>query len=196
MNKTSGMYEQWIMARSTYLCAGFCPRVISVNTHITQAPNWWSSVWSCWRFPYFGELSHLLRWCKRCSNKTLGKHSISFHHGSYQGFSWLIGLLQSPYYLVSTSSPHPSTTQIWSCFSSKSSGLFLPGARASSQSDELFLVSVSIHYSEQLSNVLLDPRCPVQAGKQQLHKSGWPLVGNEGMKLYMVMMGIHSLIPY
>ena len=23
---------------------------------------------------------------------------------------------------------------------------------------------------------------------------GWPLVGNEGMKLYMVMMGIHSLI--
>ena len=24
----------------------------------------------------------------------------------------------------------------------------------------------------------------------------WPLVGNEGMKLYMVMMGIHSLIPY
>ena len=28
-----------------------------------------------------------------------------------------------------------------------------------------------------------------------LHFSGWPLVGNEGMKLYMVMMGIHSLIP-
>ena len=26
--------------------------------------------------------------------------------------------------------------------------------------------------------------------------SGWPLVGNEGMKLYMVLMGIHSLIPY
>ena len=26
--------------------------------------------------------------------------------------------------------------------------------------------------------------------------SEWPLVGNEGMKPYMVMMGIHSLIPY
>ena len=26
--------------------------------------------------------------------------------------------------------------------------------------------------------------------------SGWPLVGNEGMKPYMVMMGFHSLIPY
>ena len=27
-------------------------------------------------------------------------------------------------------------------------------------------------------------------------KTGWPLVGNEGMKPYMVMMGIHSFIPY
>ena len=26
--------------------------------------------------------------------------------------------------------------------------------------------------------------------------SGWPLVGNEGMKFYAVMMGIDSLIPY
>ena len=26
--------------------------------------------------------------------------------------------------------------------------------------------------------------------------SGWPLVGNEGMKLYLVIMGIHSQIPY
>ena len=25
---------------------------------------------------------------------------------------------------------------------------------------------------------------------------GWPLVGNEGMKLYLVIMGIHSQIPY
>ena len=30
----------------------------------------------------------------------------------------------------------------------------------------------------------------------QTKLSGWPLVGNEGMKLYMVMMGIHSFIPY
>ena len=31
----------------------------------------------------------------------------------------------------------------------------------------------------------------------QIHNlTGWPLVGNEGMKPYMVMMGIHSLIPY
>ena len=32
--------------------------------------------------------------------------------------------------------------------------------------------------------------------KMDGHKTGWPLVGNEGMKPYMVMMGIHSLIPY
>ena len=29
-----------------------------------------------------------------------------------------------------------------------------------------------------------------------LRITGWPLVGNEGFNLYMVMMGIHSLIPY
>ena len=29
-----------------------------------------------------------------------------------------------------------------------------------------------------------------------LHKTGWPLVGNEGMKPYMVMMEIYFLIPY
>ena len=26
--------------------------------------------------------------------------------------------------------------------------------------------------------------------------SGWPLVGNEGINLYMGILGIHSLIPY
>ena len=26
--------------------------------------------------------------------------------------------------------------------------------------------------------------------------SGWPLTGNEGMESYMIMMGIHSLIPH
>ena len=47
-------------------------------------------------------------------------------------------------------------------------GFFSAGKnQASSQSDELFLVSVSIHYSEQLSNVLLDPRCPGNVGKKQ-----------------------------
>ncbi len=31
----------------------------------------------------------------------------------------------------------------------------------------------------------------------QIHNlTGWPLVGNEGMKPYMVMMGIYSLIDY
>ena len=32
--------------------------------------------------------------------------------------------------------------------------------------------------------------------KITLTSAGWPLVGNEGMKPYMLMMGIHSLIPY
>ncbi len=26
--------------------------------------------------------------------------------------------------------------------------------------------------------------------------SGWPLVGNEGINLYIGILGIHSLIPY
>lgn len=26
--------------------------------------------------------------------------------------------------------------------------------------------------------------------------AGWPVVGIEGMELYMIMMGIHSLISY
>ena len=30
----------------------------------------------------------------------------------------------------------------------------------------------------------------------QIQFSGWSLVENEGMKLYMDIMGIHSLIPY
>jgi len=39
------------------------------------------------------------------------------------------------------------------------------------------------------------PMPPQPPGNEAL-LTGWPLVGNEGMKLYMVIMGIHSLIPY
>ena len=35
-----------------------------------------------------------------------------------------------------------------------------------------------------------------RCGFQSVRIDGWPLVGNGGMKPYMVMMGIHSLIPY
>ena len=33
-------------------------------------------------------------------------------------------------------------------------------------------------------------------GNWKRSKTGWPLVGNEGINLYIGILGIHSLIPY
>ena len=55
----TNFWEVWTMNYGTkylptYLCAGFCPRVISGNyKHITQVPNLRNSVRSCWQgYPY------------------------------------------------------------------------------------------------------------------------------------------------
>ncbi len=32
--------------------------------------------------------------------------------------------------------------------------------------------------------------------QEQQQQPGWPLVGNEGINLYIAILGIHSLIPY
>lgn len=51
----TNFWEVWTMNYGTkylptYLCAGFCPCVISGNyKHITQVPNLRNSVWSCWQ---------------------------------------------------------------------------------------------------------------------------------------------------